>query len=412
MEFLYMITQAIFADRAFTPHEAITDAVIVVEGSKIAAVGTRPCITVPDDAQRWETRGLTIVPGFVDMHIHGAGGHDVMEATPEALAAITETVAGHGTTSIVATTVTASEAATVRSIKEVESWMRAESSHASSATTSATTASVRAEILGVHLEGPFISPARRGVHPLQWITAPSLELLGRFLAAGDNTVRILTLAPEVPGAIELIEVARMRGLLVSLGHTDATYQQAILAIESGVRHAAHVYNAMRPFGHRDSGVIGAVLTMPSVSAELIADGVHVDEAAMRILLAAKGPRGVVLVSDGTAATGMPDGIYRLGTFEVKVTDGICRSAEGKLSGSTLTLDRAFRNMIALGVGFTDALAMLTENPARALGLEGRKGSLVAGADADLVLLDAENKVAGVMTRGTKWTAPVTNAKGH
>ncbi len=162
---------------------------------------------------------------------------------------------------------------------------------------------------------------------------------------------------------------------------------------------------MRPFGHRDSGVVGAVLTTPSVTAELIADGVHVDAAAMRILLAAKGPRSVVLVSDGTAATGMPDGTYRLGTFEVKVSGGVCRSAEGKLAGSTLSLDRALRNMVALGVSFTDALAMLTENPARALGLEGRKGSLVAGADADLVLLDSENRVAGVMTRGTKWIAP-------
>ena len=398
-----MTTRAIFADRAFTPHEAITDAVILVNGSKITAVGSRHHITVPDNAQRWETRGLTVVPGFVDMHIHGAGEHDVMEATPQALAAITETVARHGTTSIVATTVTASEEATGHAIKGVESWMRADASRVDSV---AITSAVRAEILGVHLEGPFISPIRRGVHPLQWITLPSLELFGRFLAAGDNnTVRILTLAPELPGAIELIEVAKIRGLLVSLGHTDATYEQAILAIESGARHAAHVYNAMRPFGHRDSGVIGAVLTMPSVTAELIADGVHVDAAAMRILLAAKGPRGVVLVSDGTAATGMPDGTYRLGTFEVNVADGVCRSTEGKLAGSTLTLDRAFRNMLALGVGFTDALAMLTENPARALGLEGRKGSLVVGADADLVRLDSENNVAGVMTRGTKWTAP-------
>jgi N-acetylglucosamine-6-phosphate deacetylase len=156
---------------------------------------------------------------------------------------------------------------------------------------------------------------------------------------------------------------------------------------------------MRPFEHRETGVIGAVLTSPTVTAELIADGVHVDAAAMRLLLAAKGPRGVILVSDGTSATGMPDGSYRLGTFEVTVSDGVCRSAEGKLAGSTLTLDRALRTMAALGVALADALAMLTSNPARLLGLEGRKGALVPGADADLVLLDADLAVAGVMTRG-------------
>ncbi len=243
-----MITQAIFADRVFTPHEAITDTVILISGSKITAVGTRHRVTVPADAQRWETRGLTVVPGFVDMHIHGAGGHDVMEASPQALAAVTETVARHGTTSIVATTVTASEEATVHAIKGVESWMRAE---ADDAPIEATVA--RAEILGVHLEGPFISPARRGVHPPEWIILPSLELFGKFLAAGDNnTVRILTLAPGCPVRSNSSKSPGSEGLLVSLGHTDATYEQAMLAIESGARHAAHVYNSMRPFGHRDS----------------------------------------------------------------------------------------------------------------------------------------------------------------
>jgi N-acetylglucosamine-6-phosphate deacetylase len=176
------------------------------------------------------------------------------------------------------------------------------------------------------------------------------------------------------------------------------------AIERGARHAAHVFNAMRPFAHRDSGVIGAVLTSPLVTAELIADGVHVDEGAMRMLLAAKGPRGVILVSDGTSATGMPDGSYRLGTFEVTVSDGVSRNADGKLAGSTLALDRALRNVLTLGVPFGDALAMLTENPARLLGFEPRKGALVPGADADLVLLDEQMEVAGVMTRGQGWPA--------
>jgi len=174
------------------------------------------------------------------------------------------------------------------------------------------------------------------------------------------------------------------------------------AINRGARHATHVFNAMRPFAHRDSGVIGTVLASPLATAELIADGVHVDEGAMRMLVAAKGPRNMILVSDGTSATGMPDGKYRLGTLEVTVSGGVSRGSDGQLAGSTLSLDRALRNMLALGVPFTDALAMLTENPARLLGLEARKGVLMPGADADMVFLDAEMQVAGVMTRGQGW----------
>jgi N-acetylglucosamine-6-phosphate deacetylase len=387
-----MPLQAILAGRAFTPHDEIPDAVILVEDGKIAAVGPRERVSIPAAARRFDARTLTAAPGFVDLHIHGAGGHDVMEGTDEALDAVARTVARHGTTSLVATTVTAGPEQTCRAVGGIARWME---SQARSLESNAP----RAEILGIHFEGPFISAARRGVHPPEWIATPSVELLRTFVAAARGTGRILTLAPELPGAMELITAARGAGLVVSLGHTDATHAEAIRAIDSGARHAAHVFNAMRPFEHRETGVIGAVLTSPSVTAELIADGVHVDAAAMRLLLSAKGPRGVILVSDGTSATGMPDGTYRLGTFDVTVSGGVCRSAEGKLAGSTLTLDRALRNIVALDVKLSEALAMLTANPARLLGLEGKKGSLVAGADADLVLLDSDLAVAGVMTRG-------------
>ena len=220
-----------------------------------------------------------------------------------------------------------------------------------------------------------------------------------FLEEARGTAQILTLAPELPGALDLISAARQAGLVVSLGHTDATYEQAQAAIEAGASHAAHVFNAMRPFSHRGTGVIGAVLTSPKVSAELIADGVHVDEAAMRMLVELKTPERVILVSDGISATGMPDGKYQLGMFEVKVSGGVARNAEGKLAGSTLTLDRALRNMVALGVPLASALRMVTANPARQIGLGARKGVLAPGADADLVFLDDKLEVSGVMTRG-------------
>jgi N-acetylglucosamine-6-phosphate deacetylase len=381
----------IHADRLFTPFEEIQDAAIVVRGGKISDVGRRGRVDAPRGVRAIEFGGKIIVPGFVDVHIHGAGGRDVMEGTRDALNTIAMTVATHGTTSFLATTVTASEIETCESVAHIADYILEGRERAPR--------ELSAEILGIHFEGPFISAARRGVHPTKWIAAPSVEILGQLLKKARGTAQIITLAPELPGALELIASARQAGLIISLGHTDATYEQASAAIEAGASHAAHVYNAMRPFSHRETGVLGAVLTSPQVSAELIADGVHVDDAAMWMLVALKTPERVILVSDGMSATGMPDGRYQLGLFEVKVSQGVARNKEGKLAGSTLTLDRALRNIVALGVPFVDALRMVTANPAAQIGLSARKGILARGADADLVVLDEQLEVAGVMTRG-------------
>jgi len=386
-----MQTITIRADRALTPFEEIQDAVIVVQGSKISAVGQRGTVELPRRGSQIDARGRTVVPGFVDVHIHGAGGHDVMEGTREALEIIAATVAAHGTTSIVATTVTASEMETLERVACVAKFILQSSEHP--------VRELTAEILGIHFEGPFISPTRRGVHPAKWIVPPSRELLAQLLAEARGTAQILTLAPELPGALDLVRDGRKAGLVVSLGHTDATYEQTEAAIAAGASHAAHVFNAMRPFSHRGTGVLGAVLTSPKVSAELIADGVHVDETAMRILVNLKTSERVILVSDGISATGMPDGKYQLGMFEVKVSGGVARNAEGKLAGSTLTLDRALRNIVSLGVPLMAGVQMITANPARQIGLGARKGVLAPGTDADLVFLDDKLEVSGVMTRG-------------
>lgn len=382
---------AIRARRALTPFDEIPDAAIVIQGDKIVAIGPYHKTDLPRGVRPILAPQQTIVPGFVDLHIHGAGGHDVMEGGRDSLHTIAATVAAHGTTSFVATTVTASEKETRISVANITNFILHMSQYPAR--------ELAAEILGIHFEGPFISPQRRGVHPAKWIARPSPEMLAGFLEEARGTALILTLAPELPGALELVAAARGAKLVVSLGHTDATYEQAQAAIEAGATHAAHVYNAMRPFSHRETGVIGAVLTSPKVSAELIADGVHVDEAAMRMLVDLKTPQRVILVSDGMSATGMPDGKYQLGLFEVKVSGGVARNAEGKLAGSTLTLDRALRNMVALGVPLSSALQMLTANPARQVGLGSRKGVLAPGADADLVFLDDKLEVTGVMTRG-------------
>ncbi|MGC0774935.1 MAG: N-acetylglucosamine-6-phosphate deacetylase [Candidatus Acidiferrum sp.] len=384
-----MPTTLLHAGRALTPTTEMPSAGILIRDGVIEEIGPREGMRLPAGAQEISATDKIAIPGFLDVHIHGAGGRDVMEGSGEALAGVTKTVARHGTTSFVATTVTASPEDTVRSVEGIARYISQQHE----------TADPRAEVLGIHFEGPFLNPVRRGVHPPEWLRLPSAELLDKFLQAAKGKAQILTLAPELLGATPCIDAARNAGMVVAMGHTDATYEQARAAIAHGVRHAVHVYNAMRPFSHRDSGVIGAVLTSQEVTAELIADGVHVEETAMKVLLQAKGPERMILISDGTSATGMPDGNYTLGKMEVTVSGGVCRNSEGKLAGSTLTLDRALRNIVALGIPLADAVRMLTLNPAALLGIEFKKGALRTGADADIVLLDEGLRLTNVWVCG-------------
>jgi N-acetylglucosamine-6-phosphate deacetylase len=391
-----MTATAIYASAILTPHEEIRDCVILVEDGKITGLGPRDEVRVPAEAVHYAAGDKIVVPGFVDIHIHGAGGHDVMEANARALDRITATVARYGTTSILATTVTAPVEETCHSLQGIARYIRNHEKPGDGTRAAA-------EILGIHLEGPFISKARRGVHPPEAIARPSVEDLGKFREAADGLIKIVTIAPELPGALELIATAVAEGLVVAIGHTDADYEQTRAAFAAGARHAVHFYNAMRPFTHRDPGVIGAVLTEPEMTAEVIADGVHVAGPAIQVLIGTKGFHTVLLASDGTSATGMHDGNYRLGTIEVTVKGGVCRNAEGKLAGSTLTLDRALRYLVELGVPVIEAVRMATVLPARRIGLAGKKGIIAIGADADLVVLTQDLRVDAVMTRGVGLT---------
>jgi N-acetylglucosamine-6-phosphate deacetylase len=384
-----MATTLLHVGKAITSKGEIANAGILIRDGAIEIVGPRSGMELPSAATEIQATDSTAIPGFVDVHIHGAGGHDVMEANQTALSTITGRLAAFGTTSLLATTITASADDTCRSVEGIAKYISGQYQ----------TSDTRAEILGIHFEGPFLSKERRGVHPAEWLQLPSAELLQRFLQAAAGNARILTIAPELLGATPCIDAARSLGMVVSIGHTDATYEQARAAVAHGAHHATHVYNAMRPFTHRDPGVIGAVLTTPEVTAELIADGIHVDEIAMKVLLQAKGAQGVVLVSDGTSATGMPDGEYMLGGLKVTVNGGVCRNAEGRLAGSTLTLDRALRNIVGLGIPLADAVRMLTLNPATLLGIEFKKGALRTGADADIVLLNGGLEIERVWARG-------------
>lgn len=390
---------AIAASQIFTPLEVIPDGLVVVEDGTIRAVGSRQEISVPSGARLVELDDKIIAPGFVDVHIHGAAGHDVMEGTPEALEAVAALVLKHGTTCFVPTTVSAPEAVLLRSLEglaaTIRSWNTATRSRAP-----------LAEPVGIHLEGPFLSPECRGVHPREHLREPSLPLFERLREAAEGSLRILTLAPELEGALDLEAAALRRGARVALGHSNASYEQAQQAIETGAFHAVHVFNAMRPFAHRDPGILGAVLTDDRVVAEVIADDVHVAGPALELLLRAKGSSGIALVTDSVSATGRGPGPCRLGSFEIQVAKDpqtgelVCRNAEGKLAGSVLTQDRAVRNMMRLtGTTLREAVLMASWNPARLLGLEQRKGCLRPGADADLVVLEPDGSVVGAMARG-------------
>jgi N-acetylglucosamine-6-phosphate deacetylase len=384
-----MTTTLLHVGRAFTPTSELTDAGILFRDGVIEAVAPRSSMTLPAGAREVLAKDQSAAPGFIDVHIHGAGGHDVMEGTEAALRAISSSIGSHGTTSFVATTVTADPQAICRSSEQIARYIAVQHEKTLPG----------AEVLGIHFEGPFLSPERRGVHPPEWLKLPSAELLEKFVSSARGNALLLTIAPELLGAMPCIDAARKAGMVVGIGHTDATYEQTRAAVARGAHHAIHTYNAMRPFSHRDPGVIGAVLTSPEISAELIADGVHVDETAMRLLIQAKGAGGVILISDGISATGMPDGKYVLGGLEITVSGGVCRNSEGRLAGSTLTLERALHNIVELGASVADALRMLTLNPATLLGIEHKKGALRPNADADIVLFNEALEITQVFTRG-------------
>ena len=372
--------------------DEILEGTVLIDGDTIEAVGRD--IRIPKGAQRVDARDKICVPGFIDLHVHGAGGADLMDATPEALATVGRTLARFGTTSFYPTTVTASMPLTLRTLERLAAWI-------GGAPASLAKNGPVAQPLGIHMEGPFISHLRLGVHPAALVLPPTVGVFKQFLNAAGEQLSILTLAPETPGASEVIDSALESGVRVAMGHTDASFAQALDAIDRGVRHAVHTFNAMRPFNHRDPGVIAATLLDERVMAELIADGVHVDPAAIRLLVRAKGAVGVVLVTDGVSPMGMPesDG-YRLGEKDVSVRDGAVRNAEGKLAGSVLTLDRAVRNMREItALPLRDLVRMATWNPASMMHITHRKGVLAPGADADVVLLTQDLKVAQVFARG-------------
>jgi N-acetylglucosamine-6-phosphate deacetylase len=379
------MTTLLLARQLLTPLERIDDAALLIQRGTILAVGPRAAVTVPTKGRVVDFGDAILVPGLIDIHIHGGAGHDVMEGSDESLAAIERMLAQHGITGYCPTTVTAPLDQTLKALESLgKAVQRAESNGHSGPP--------RARPLGIHLEGPFLSPERRGVHPPLYLKPPSVELFDQMWDAAAGRIRILTIAPELEGALDLITEASRRGVCVSLGHSNATLAQGLAGIQAGARHATHSFNAMRRLDHRDPGLMGAILTDRAVTADIIVDGLHVDPVVVDLFMRAKGADGAVLITDGISATGMPDGIYHLGSFEVQLRGERCESF-GKLAGSVLTLDRAIGNAMKFAqLSFQDSLRMATLNPARVLGLEHRKGVLREGADADIAVFSPDGNV--------------------
>ena len=397
---------AFTAGRLLTPTDAVEHPLVLVEQGRVLEISARSGRQAPAGISVSDFGDGVMAPGYVDLHIHGSAGYDVMDDTAEALPAIEQLLARHGVTSYFPTTVSAPMDATLRALERLaDAIENRERERARLHERKNADGKSRALPLGIHLEGPFISHARRGVHPPENLLAPKLSTFEQFWQAARGRILMMTIAPELEDAPEVIAEAARRGVCVSLGHSDADFEAAGRGIAAGARHATHTFNAMRPLHHRTAdhrspGILGAVLTDRRVSADIIADGVHLDPAIVKLFAQAKGPEQTVLITDAISATGMPDGRYRLGFFEVDVRDGKCM-ADGKLAGSVLTMDRAVRNLARFAEwDLPHAVAAASRNPARVAQI-ANKGVLRAGADADFVVLSREGEVLRTFVGGVE-----------
>jgi N-acetylglucosamine-6-phosphate deacetylase len=383
---------ALTAKTLYTPLDRVDQPLLLLEDRHIVEVTSQAARAVPAGARVVDFGDGVLTPGFLDLHIHGGAGHDVTESDPESLSAVEQLIAKHGVTSYFPTTLTAPVDQILSALERLATAIE------SSGKPATDSEGLRATPLGIHLEGPFISHMRPGVHPPEDLLLPTLAWFERFWQAARGHIRMMTIAPELDGALEVIAAAAERGVCVSLGHSDADLAATRAGIAAGARHATHTFNAMRPLHHREPGIVGEVLTNPQLTADIIADGIHLDPAIVKLVLTAKGNDKAVLITDAISATGMPDGLYPLGLLEVEVKDGKALY-DGKLAGSILTLDVAVRNAMRFAQwDLQQALRTATLNPAQVAGLEGR-GKLQAGAYADLLVLSHCGEVRNTIIRG-------------
>jgi N-acetylglucosamine-6-phosphate deacetylase len=382
-----MDTIAIVSGNLLTPERQFVPNDLLIVDGKIAMLGETGTLPIPPDVRRLDAQGDLVAPGFIDAHMHGGDGLDFMECTAEQADSILEWLPATGVTGVLPTLASSpldEELAMLSVLREV-----IENPPAGAA------------ILGIHLEGPYINPARRGAQPEKAIRPPSIREMEQLIEASGANIRLVTLAPELPGALELVRFLVSQGIVVSAGHSQASYEQVMTAVEAGLSRVAHLYNGMPPFNHRLPGIVGAALICDDIYAELILDGIHISAGAAELALRAKGLDRVVLVSDATQAAGLGDGVYiRPGNRKVIVKDGAARLESGALAGSALTQDRAVVNAgEMLDLSPAAALSLAGQTAAGSLGLGASKGTLAPGMDADILVLDPDLNILTTLVAG-------------
>jgi N-acetylglucosamine-6-phosphate deacetylase len=373
----------ILANRLITANQIIQRPLLTLEDATIAAISSLEDSDATTVTHHWPE--ATITAGLFDVHTHGAVGHDVMEGSADAFRNIGKFLALHGVTEYLATTVTASmdftKGALAAMARHMERGPEAE----------------EARIAGIHIEGPFLSHAKRGMHPPNHLQRPSPDILEQLWQASEGRIVLMTIAPELPGAIETIARAHELGIRCSIGHSDADTPQTVQALKTGVASATHTFNAMRTLNQRDPGILGLVLDRDEIYSDLICDGVHVAPELVRLWLKAKGPERAILITDALEATGMPNGVYKLGETRVHVQDGRCTTDEGVLAGSVLTLDQAVTNVRSFtNCDLTTAVRLASSNPLQMLRWQDR---LRIGGVANFNVFDPQGERVATVLRG-------------
>lgn len=390
------MTTIITGPQIYLEHGTLSATDLIIENQKIVAI-------VPASAEQ-EQRYLTtaahvlrfprtwhLIPGMIDLHIHGVAGKDVMDTADDASALPTmcKQLPTEGTTAFLATTTTAPVDTIAQVLHAISNYILG-----------APTPKSGAEVLGINLEGPFLSSAKCGAQQRNLIIPPELKLFQEWQTIARDLIKIVTIAPEALHALELIGYLKAHNVIASLGHSNATYEQTLPAIKAGISHATHLFNAMRTIYHRDPGNVIALLLADHITVELITDGIHLHPAILQLVLKTKKLEDIILITDAMRAKGMPDGEYELGGQAVIVKDGTAKLKDGTLAGSILKMDQAFRNILRFtNCSFHDAIKMTAENPAKKLNIFDRKGSIAIDKDADLVVLNENYQVMCTLCRG-------------
>ncbi|MDF2557595.1 MAG: nagA [Bacillales bacterium] len=373
----------------YSQESIIENGYIYLEDHKIGQFGLMENLHEYDKADIFDLKHSGFVlPGFIDIHIHGADGADTMDSTEESLKRIAKKITEEGTTSFLTTTMTQSNTLIETALLHVKQYMKDSNPNG------------EAEVLGIHLEGPFINVKKAGAQPKEFITEPSIERFQKWQTISGGNIRLITIAPEMEGSLELIKYLSSNNVVVSLGHSDASFDEANMAVEAGATHVTHLFNAMSGLDHREPGLAAAALVLDELNVELITDGIHVHPKMIEFAINAKGSDKAILVTDAMCAKGLRDGEYALGGQKVNVNGHEARLADGTLAGSVLLMSEAIRNVIDFTrLPLDEVVKLATANPAKLLGIYERKGSISIGKDADITVIDENFNVILTICRG-------------